>query len=103
MHDTGVRALRKDEHRAAAAVTSRALADSPTSVAMYGEDTLDALAGLYRELGSFFELLPPPQFAAFAGDCVVAAAGIAPPGGCIGSFMVGNLSQLLDGAAAAGG
>jgi GNAT superfamily N-acetyltransferase len=95
VHETEVRALRKNEHRAAAAVTSRALADSPTSVAMYGDDPLGALAGLYRELGSFFELLPPPQFAAFAGDCVVAAAGVAPPGGCIGSFMVGNVSELL--------
>jgi len=96
VNGTEVRALRKDEHRAAAAVTSRALADSPTSVAMYGDDPLDELAGLYRELGPFFELLPSPQIAAFAGDCVVAAAGVAPPGGCIGSFLAGNISELLD-------
>jgi ribosomal protein S18 acetylase RimI-like enzyme len=95
MNGTEVRALRKGEHRAAAAVTARALADSPTSVAIYGEDTLDALAGLYGELGPFFELLPSPQTAAFAGDCVVAAAGMAPPGGCIGSFMAKGASPPL--------
>jgi len=94
--DTEIRTLRNSEHRAAAAVTSRALADSPTSIAMYGDDPLAALAGLYRELGPFFELLPSPQIGAFAGDCVVAAAGMAPPGGCIGAFMVGDVSQLLD-------
>jgi len=93
---TDVRALRKGEHRAAAAVTARALVDSPTSVAIYGDDAVDALAGLYGELGPFFELLPSPQLAAFAGRCVVAAAGMAPPGGCIGSFMAGETSGLSE-------
>jgi ribosomal protein S18 acetylase RimI-like enzyme len=93
---TGLRALRHHEHRAAAAVTSRALADSPTSVAIYGDDPIDALAGLYREFGSFFELLPDPQFAAFAGQCVVAAAAMAPPGACIGSFLSADASKLLE-------
>jgi len=96
MSGTHVRALRKGEHRAAAAVTARALVDSPTSVAIYGDDTVDALAGLDRDLGPFFELLPSPQMAAFAGDCVVAAAGMAPPGGCIGAFMAGDTSGLLE-------
>jgi GNAT superfamily N-acetyltransferase len=91
-----VRALRPNEHRAAAAVTARALADSPTAVTIYGDDPLDGLAGLYGELGSFFALLPPPQLAAFAGDCVVAAAGMAPPGGCIGTFVTTDGSNLLD-------
>jgi GNAT superfamily N-acetyltransferase len=93
---TVVRALAKNELRAAAAVTARALADSPTSVAIYGDDPLDGLAGLYGELGPFFALLPPPQLAAFAGDCVVAAAGVAPPGGCIGAFVTPDPPDLLD-------
>ena len=63
---------------------------------MYGDDPIDGLAGLYGELGSFFELLPSPQVAAFAGDCVIAAAGMAPPGGCIGAFMAPEVSKLLD-------
>jgi GNAT superfamily N-acetyltransferase len=92
---TEVRALRKDEHEAAAAVASRALADSPTSVAIYGEDALDGLAGLHRELAPFFNLLSAPQLAAFAGNCVIAAAGIAPPGGCIGAFLAGQASEFL--------
>jgi GNAT superfamily N-acetyltransferase len=95
MHGTEVRALRTNEHRAAAGVTARALADSPTSVAIYGDDPLDGLAGLYAELGPFFGLLPAPQMAAFAGGCVVAAAGMAPPGGCIGSFVTPELSKQL--------
>jgi GNAT superfamily N-acetyltransferase len=92
---TEVRALRKHEHSAAAAVTSRALVDSPSSVAIYGDEPLDVLAGLYRELGSFFVMLPAPQLAAFTGDCVIAAAGLAPPGGCIGSFLSADVSELL--------
>ena len=100
VHGTEVRALRKGEHRAAAAVTARALADSPTAVAIYGADPLDGLAGLYGELGPFFGLLPSPQMAAFTGDCVIAAA-IAPPGGCIGSFVSGGASdELIAGAGA---
>ncbi len=94
MHGTEIRALRKHEHPAAAAVTSRALVDSPTSVAIYGDDALDALGGLHRELGSFFALLPHPQLAAFTGECVVAAAGMAPPGGCIGSFLSADAAEL---------
>jgi ribosomal protein S18 acetylase RimI-like enzyme len=96
VHGTEVRALRTHEHRAAAAVASRALVDSPTSVAIYGDDTIDALAGLYGELGSFFASLPEPQVAAFAGQCVIAAAGMAPPGGCIGSFLSAGASELLN-------
>ena len=95
MHGTEVRALRKNEHRAAAAVTARALADSPTTVAIYGDDPLDGLAGLYAELGPFFGLLPSPQIAAFTGDCVIAAAGLAPPGGCIGAFVGAQASELM--------
>jgi hypothetical protein len=76
-------------------VTARALADAPTSVAMYGQDPVVALAGLYGELGLYFSLLPAPQVAGFAGDCVIAAAGVAPPGGCIGSFLAGDVSELL--------
>ncbi len=98
MHGTEVRALRKGEHRAAAAVTARALADSPTAVAIYGAEPLDGLAGLYGELGPFFALLPAPQFAAFTGDCVIAAAGMAPPGGCIGAFVTHDASDALLGA-----
>jgi GNAT superfamily N-acetyltransferase len=95
MPGTEVRALRQNEHRAAAAVTARALADSPTTVAIYGDDPVDGLAGLYGELGPFFALLPSPQMAAFTGDCVIAAAGIAPPGGCIGSFVGAEAAQLI--------
>ncbi len=87
--------MRQNEHRAAAAVTARALADSPTAVAIYGDDPLDGLAGLYGELGPFFGLLPSPQMAAFTGDCVIAAAGVAPPGGCIGSFVGAEAAQLI--------
>lgn len=96
MHGIEIRALRKHEHPVAAAVTSRALVDSPTSVAIYGDDALDALGGLHRELGSFYALLPHPQLAAFAGECVVAAAGLAPPGGCIGSFLSVDASELRE-------
>jgi GNAT superfamily N-acetyltransferase len=95
VHGTEVRALGKNEHRAAAGVTSRALADSPTAVAIYGDDRLDGLAGLYRELAPFFGLLPAPQMAAFAGGCVVAAAGMAPPGGCIGAFVGTDGTDLV--------
>ena len=90
-----VRALRTDEHRAAAGVASRALADSPTSVAIYGEDRLDALAGLHRELSTFFDVLPTPQMGALVGGCVVAVAGMAPPGGCIGAFMGAHALDLM--------
>src|ERR1700722_9895319 len=83
--ETEVRALRAKEHRAAAGVAARALADSPTAVAIYGPDPLDCLAGLHAELAPFFALLPEPQMAVVVGDCVLAVAGIAPPGGCIGS------------------
>jgi GNAT superfamily N-acetyltransferase len=93
--DAEVRALRKHEYRAGAAVTCRALADSPTSIAIYGDDPLQGLAGLYGELGPFFEQLPSPQMAAFAGDCVIATAGMAPPGGCIGAFMAGDATEGL--------
>jgi ribosomal protein S18 acetylase RimI-like enzyme len=96
MKGTEVRALRTHEQRAAAAVTSRALVDSPTSVAIYGDDPVVTVAGLYRELGSFFELLPDPQLAAFAGECVIAAAGMAPPGGCIGAFLSSGASELVE-------
>lgn len=87
--------MHHNERRVAAAVTARALADSPTTVAIYGDDPLDGLAGLYGELGPFFGLLPSPQMAAFTGDCVIAAAGIAPPGGCIGSFVGAEAAQLI--------
>ncbi len=49
MPGTEIRALQPNEHRAAAAVTGRALADSPTTIAIYGDDPLDGLAGLRRE------------------------------------------------------
>src|ERR1700691_765081 len=93
--DAEVRALRKHEYRAGAAVTCRALADSPTAIAIYGDDPLQGLAGLYGELGPFFDQLPAPQMAAFAGDCVIATAGMAPPGGCIGAFMTGDATEDL--------
>lgn len=89
-----MRALRKNEHRAAAGVASRALADSPTAVAIYGEDPLHGLAGLYGELTPFFGLLPSPQMTVLTGDCVIAAAGMAPPGGCIGSFVTADGFEL---------
>jgi GNAT superfamily N-acetyltransferase len=95
MTDPEVRALGADEHRAAAAVASRALVDSPTSVAIYGDDAIGALAGLHGELSSFFALLPSPQMAAFAGDCVVAVAGLAPPGNCVGTLMAGQGTELM--------
>jgi ribosomal protein S18 acetylase RimI-like enzyme len=92
---TTVRALHKEEFPAAAAVTSRALADSPSSVAIYGEDPMTALAGLHGELVPYLELLPSPQMAALAGNCVVAAAVVAPPGGCLGAFLSGQTAGLL--------
>jgi ribosomal protein S18 acetylase RimI-like enzyme len=84
---TEVRPMRRDEHHLAAGVACRALADSPTTAAIYGPDPLDGLVGLHRELALFFDLLPSPQWAAVAGGCIVATAGVAPPGGCIGAFM----------------
>jgi len=95
VHATEVRPLHKDEQRAAAGVASRALADSPSAGAIYGADPLDGLAGLYGELTPFFALLPAPQMAAFAGHCVIAAAGVAPPGGCIGTFVRDGASELV--------
>jgi len=88
--DVEVRALRRDEHRAAAAVTCRALADSPTTVASYGPDALDGLVNMHRELVPYIDELPSPQLAAVAGDCVIALAAVAPPGGCVGAFMAGS-------------
>ncbi len=95
VHRTEVRALVGDELRDAAGVTSRALADSPSAVAIYGDDPLDGLVGLHAELRLFFGLLPSPQWAAFAGDCVLAAAAIAPPGGCIGAFVSPGATDLV--------
>ncbi len=95
MTGTEVRALRDNERRAAAGVASRALADSPTAVAIYGHDPLHGLAGLYGELTPFFRLLPAPQLAVFTGDCVIATAGIAPPGGCIGAFATADTTELV--------
>jgi len=85
-----VRALAPEERRAAAGVTARALADSPTTVAMYGHDLIDGLVGLYEELTEWFALLPGPQLAAFAGSWALAAAAVAPPERCIGAFMAGR-------------
>ncbi len=87
---TEVRALTRHERSLAAGVASRALADSPTTVAIHGPDLLDGLVGLHRELAPFFEILPSPQFGAVAGGCVLATAGVAPPGGCIGAFVTGG-------------
>ena len=65
-----VRALTPDELQAAAGVTARALADSPTTVAMYGADLLDGLIGLYAELGEWFALLPAHRWRRSpAGQC----------------------------------
>jgi GNAT superfamily N-acetyltransferase len=97
MTTTEVRALHRPEHPAAAAVACRALADSPTTAAIHGPDQLDGLVGLHRELAPFFDLLPSPQLAAFAGDCVIATAGVAPPGTCIGTLMAGGVTDLLAG------
>ena len=91
-----MRALHKHEHRAAAGVASRALADSPTAVAIYGDDALDGLAGLYGELTPFFGLLPAPQMAVFTGECLIGTAAIAPPGGCIGAFVTADGSEPVD-------
>jgi GNAT superfamily N-acetyltransferase len=93
--DPEVRPLHADEHGAAAGVASRALADSPTAVAIHGDNTLDALAGLHRELAPFFSMLPPPQIGALAGACVIGVAGLAPPGLCIGTFMRDRNAELI--------
>jgi ribosomal protein S18 acetylase RimI-like enzyme len=92
--DVEVRALRRDEHRAAGAVTCRALADSPTTVASYGPDMLEGLVHMHGELVPYIDALPSPQWAAFAGDCVIALAAVAPPGECVGAFMAGTPGLL---------
>ena len=53
------------------------------------------MAGLHHELSTFFDVLPAPQMAAVVGGCVVAVAGMAPPGGCIGAFMGAGALDLM--------
>jgi hypothetical protein len=55
-----IRVLRREEHVHAAAVAARALADSPTTAAIYGSDPLAGLRGLYHEFSDFFQMLPLP-------------------------------------------
>jgi len=91
-----VRPLERTEHHAAAAVAARALIDSPTSLAAYGDDLLDRLALPYADFVTLFGVLPPPQLGVFCGPCLVGVAAASPPGGCIGSFFAATAPAVLD-------
>ncbi len=91
-----VRTLQPDELLAAAGAAARALQDDPASVACYGEDPLVRLAQTYGLFADLFGRAVSPQYGALSGRCVLAVAGVLPPGQCVGTMM----APLLDAASA---
>ena len=60
MHGTEVRALAQERAPRRGGRDGRALADSPTTVAIYGDDPLDGLAGLYARARPVLRTAPVP-------------------------------------------
>jgi ribosomal protein S18 acetylase RimI-like enzyme len=79
------RALRRHERLLAASLTARAMRDNPTSIAIFGADPLDRLAGVQPVWTAFYHGTTPAQLGAFHRGCLLAAAAAAPPGRCVGS------------------
>lgn len=82
-----VRPLQGDELPAAAGAAARALQDDPASVACYGDDPLVRLSLTYALFGDLFGQMTAPQYGVLAGRCVLAVAGVLPPGACVGAMM----------------
>jgi ribosomal protein S18 acetylase RimI-like enzyme len=96
MTDVIIRHLEPDEYRSAAGLAARALLDSPTALAIHGDDALDRLAIPHAEFSMLFKILPHPQIGAVCGACPIAVAAASPPGGCIGSFFGTEAAGVLD-------
>lgn len=92
-----IRELRKDERRLAAGLTARAMRDNPTTIAMFGDEPLDRLAGMQAIWTAFFHHLAPPQLGAFYQGCLVGVGAAVPPGGCIGSALGDAAPAMTDG------
>jgi len=90
-----VRPLQGDELAAAAGAAARALEDDPASVACYGDDPLVRLAQTYGLFTDLFGRMATPQHGALAGHCVLAVAGVLPPGGCVGAMMAPYVEDTL--------
>lgn len=87
MTDLEMRAFEKEEHPVVAAVAARALRDSPTTVASFGDDPLVRLDHGYRTYRMLFGMIDPPQLAAFCGECAVGVAAVSKPGQCVGGLF----------------
>ena len=85
-----IRTLHDDERAAAGAVAARALADSPTSVWVYGDDRVGRLATNLDLFVGFVQTQPEP-FGALLGAYVVGVCAVSPPGACIGHVVPAEL------------
>jgi GNAT superfamily N-acetyltransferase len=90
-----VRVLHPDELPAAAAAAARALQDDPASVACYGDDALVRLSQTHSLFGDLFSRVAVAQHGGLAGRCVIAVAGVLPPGGCVGALMAPYVDDTL--------
>ena len=90
-----VRVLHPDELPAAAGAAARALQDDPASVACYGDDVLVRLAQTHSLFGDLFSRVTAAQHGALVGRCVIAVAGVLPPGGCVGAMMAPYVEGTL--------
>jgi ribosomal protein S18 acetylase RimI-like enzyme len=90
-----IRVLHPDELAAAAGAAARALQDDPASVACYGHDAVVRLAQTHSLFGDLFGRVTVAQHGALAGRCVVAVAGVLPPGACVGAMMAPYVEQTL--------
>ena len=87
--------LDPQEHLAAAAVAARALRDSPTTVASYGEDPMERMARNYRTFAGLFDHVSVPQVGALCGSCPIAVAVVSPPGKCVGALFGDYAADVL--------
>lgn len=90
-----VRILRGAELRDAAGAAARALQDDPATVASYGDDPLVRLTHTYGLFLELFERTVAPQHGALCGGCVLAVAGVLPPGTCVGALMAPYVESTL--------
>lgn len=82
-----VRAIEPAEYGPAAGVAARALRDSPTTVATYGDDPMERLARTYPLFVNLLEDSRAPQLGAFCDSCPVGLVVASPPGRCVGSLF----------------
>lgn len=90
-----MRPLHAGELPAAAGAAARALQDDPATVACYGDDPLVRLAATYGMFVELFERVTVPQYGAVVGKCVLAVAGVLPPGTCVGTLMAPYVATTL--------